>query len=216
MNLLGLVLRSRAQRKEEPMQRYWYGLGALVVCLLMSTPVFAVSLVVNGGFETGDFSGWTLSGNTGFGVEVCEVGSSFLGSTCTSHSGDYAAVFGPPDSLGYLDQTLSTVPGGVYTVTLFLRNDNLDLPPNSEFHVFWAGSEVYSLTNAADLNYTQITVDGLVAPAVSTDLELGFRNNPGGFFVDDISVDAIPEPATLLLTGAGLLFSLGLLKRRSR
>jgi hypothetical protein len=62
----------------------------------------------------------------------------------------------------------------------------------------------------------QITFNGLVATAVSTDLKLGFRNNPGGFFVDDISADAIPEPATLLLTGAGLLFTLGLLKRRSR
>src|SRR5262249_25131594 len=56
--------------------------------------VGAAGNLVNGGFETGDFTGWDLSGNTGFtGV-----------SAINPHSGTYAAFLGPIGSLGFLCQ----------------------------------------------------------------------------------------------------------------
>jgi hypothetical protein len=52
-------------------------LGALTAALgfAVAGPANAAELVTNGSFETGDFTGWTLAGNTGFtGVECPGVG----------------------------------------------------------------------------------------------------------------------------------------------
>ncbi|MEO5960247.1 MAG: carbohydrate binding domain-containing protein, partial [Opitutaceae bacterium] len=68
--------------------------------------------LVNPGFETGDFTGWTLSGNSGF-----------ISITNDAHSGDFAASFGAVGSQTLLAQTVvATVPGATYTVDFWLRN----------------------------------------------------------------------------------------------
>ena len=56
----------------------------------------AANLIVNGSFETGDFTGWTLSGNTG----VTGVTGSFGG--VDPEDGSFQAFFGPIGSLALL------------------------------------------------------------------------------------------------------------------
>src|SRR5947207_636214 len=63
---------------------------------------------VNPGFETGTFSGWTLTGNTGF--------SGITNDPAVVHSGNFAAVFGAVGSLTFLSQTVSDTAGLTYTV----------------------------------------------------------------------------------------------------
>ena len=60
----------------------------------------AQNLLDNPGFETGDFSGWTRSGNSGFTSII----------TSPVNSGSYAASFGPIGSEGYISQILVTNP----------------------------------------------------------------------------------------------------------
>ncbi len=58
------------------------------VVLMIQTPI------LNGGFETGDFSDWTPGGN----FQFCSV----INGSPWAHSGTYGAQFGPSGSLGYL------------------------------------------------------------------------------------------------------------------
>jgi len=58
---------------------------------------------VNCGFETGDFTGWTQSGNTGF----TSVTGSFGG--IAPNSGNFPACMGPVGSDGLLSQTFGTL-----------------------------------------------------------------------------------------------------------
>lgn len=77
----------------------------------------AGNLVANCGFETGDFTDWTLRGNTGF----LSVESNFSG--YLPHSGNYFASLGAVGSLGYLSQTVSDTAGQQYTFSLYYASN---------------------------------------------------------------------------------------------
>ena len=71
------------------------------------------SSVLNGGFETGTFAGWTQGGNT----SLTSVSPNL------PNSGNYAATVGPENVPGKLSQVnLATVPGDTYTLNYFLGN----------------------------------------------------------------------------------------------
>src|SRR5436190_16371503 len=73
------------------------------------------NLVVNGGFETGDFSGWTLTGNTVFSGVECP-GSALV------FEGNCDAFFGPTGSTGGITQTLTGLTvGALYTESFAFR-----------------------------------------------------------------------------------------------
>jgi len=77
-------------------------LVAIALCAVAS-PAFA-NLVANPGFETGDFAGWTQSGDT-----------SFSGVDGNPQSGTFAAFFGPIGGNGFISQDLATMAGGSTT-----------------------------------------------------------------------------------------------------
>ena len=103
-------------------------------------------LVQNGGFETGDFTSWSLTGSSG--SEFNFVGNATsLYTTTTSHrhtttnyigsyyihSGNYAAFLGQSGAEAYLSQTLATVPGQEYSAVLLDRQPRrVQQPPAAE------------------------------------------------------------------------------------
>jgi hypothetical protein len=167
--------------------------------LLCSTAfVKAQNIVVNPGFETGTFAGWTHSGNTGF--------SGVTGGGI-EHSGSFGAFFGPVGSNGFLSQTLSTTPGSLYDLSFWLRPDG---GSPSNFSVSFNGVSLLTLTNPPTSPYTQFTFTGLLATSNSTGLIFSFRDDPSFFSFDDVSVSltgaaAVPDSGT-----GGLLLSVGL------
>jgi hypothetical protein len=142
----------------------------------------AQNLAVNGGFETGDFTGWTLSGNTGFtGVGTADV-----------HSGNYSAYLGPIGSDVHLDQVIATTAGDTYQVEFWLLNPG---GTPSDFSASFGGTTLMSLVNTSAQGYTEYVFD-VATTSSSTDLDFSARQDPSYWYLDDVSVVQVSPVST--------------------
>ena len=178
--------------------------GATVAASAVAGPVASEvgpNLVTNGGFETGDFSGWTAS------VDPTYSGVDHV----AAHSGNWGAFFGDAGTPGSISQSIATVAGASYDIQLWLRSDGAT--PNS-FAVLWGGTTVFSVADVVSPAYTEILIDPLATSGLTT-LELRARNDNGFLEADDISVHAVPEPAPVVLFAGGLLVVVAARRRKA-
>ena len=162
-------------------------LRVLTVLIFLAVPALlsATSLVTNGDFETGNFSGWTHSG---FANLICSPGFAESGNCAVDLDGDD----------GVLSQVITTVAGDSYTFDFWYWL------AGEQFSVKWDGQVVFSSDVSGD--WTHEILPDLIATTDSTTIEFDattFSTPP--MRVDDVNVVAdAPEPSTLFTFVAGL------------
>jgi|SRR6185312_5642089 len=189
-------------------------------------------LVTNGGFETGDFTGWTVSPNQEdpWVVTSNQGGHTPSGSFYASTGCVGALCIGSDglDSTNYLYQDLPTVAGQTYQISFSFASGGPGgegSPDCGENCVLGIHSNLDTVTQELVATFGNTTLVDLVnlsaSPAMSqyvftatatgttTRLEFQNREDPDYSALDDISVAATPEPGTILMGLSASLIFLG-------
>ena len=184
---------------------------ALLVC---APTAFAQNLLTNGGFETGDFSGWSTTGNFEFSSVTSGSFVSFTG----AQEGTFYAVFGPVGSQGGIFQSFSDTAGGSYNFSFWLNAVGDD---PSSVTVMWDGTTVYSATDPntgnvwTNFNFTETGTGHDTVTFL-------FQDDPAYIALDNVSVTpqtggtSVPEPSSFMLMGTGALALAGVIRRKLR
>lgn len=165
------------------------------------------NLVVNGDFETGNFTGWSKSGNLSL--------SDVIANTVTSNH-TFLWRSGATGSPAIISQALATTAGATYTLEFDLYNTATQ---NAAFAALFDGVNVFTSTNTP-LNWMHFSFSGLKATGASTLLSFSARNDPSFYRLDNIVVTAdarnnVPEPGSVALTLAALLLAAAAMRRRA-
>lgn len=159
-------------------------------------------LLLNGGFELGNFTDWTLNGST------LDNYVDSANSVYSPHSGTYLAMLGQPTKLSYLSQTIGTVPGQLYLASFWLISDGKT--PN-QFLFSWNGKTLFNRTNVPSTGGWSNLQFVVQATAGSTVLEFGSEDSPSYLGLDDVSLQLISKPTleSVAQIGTSIQFSWG-------
>ncbi|HET6513532.1 MAG TPA: hypothetical protein VFG09_00060 [Thermodesulfovibrionales bacterium] len=182
-------------------------IAAMALLSLGAQTGIASADLVNGGFETGDFTGWSVDQLNNWAIVL---------NSGTQHSGNFEAQLGTYGTAGTLSQTFATTSGNEYKVSFWLANDYKD--STNVFQVLWNGniqnvSPVLNLTLASV--YTEYQFTAISDNLGMSTLTFNFQNDQSVFHLDDVSATPTPIPAAVWLFGSGLLGLIGV-RRRAR
>jgi hypothetical protein len=158
----------------------------------------AVNLVANPGFETGDFTGWTVS-------------AAFVANDPPgAYAGNYYARIHLDFPYDFISQNIPTTAGHTYQIDYYLKSQI-----GGEFHAEWNGSQVFGTsTSGQTFDYTLYSFQ-LPATSASTLLEFQGWSEDGNYALDNVSVidvTPVPEPASLSILAIG---AVAILRRKT-
>jgi hypothetical protein len=192
-----------------PLTGKWLATSAatLLVLAMPLAQAAATNLITNGGFETGNLSGWTKTNVRYGGVDASRPNSGLYA---------YDPLNGAGDGTETISQTFSDTAGSFLTVSAWVNAFSTD--PNDFFTIAFNGVSLinksgFPVSEAGYLQYTfQVQAtgsDSISISSIATPL-------PAHVYFDDVSVAvAVPEPDTYAMFAAGVLL-LGFVLRRQR
>ena len=166
-----------------------HGLAMLLALMLGSGSAWSTSsinLVQNGGFETGDFTGWTQGGNYS---QDYVWPAPFL----DPHSGAFAGDFGAPAGTSYISQELPTQVNHVYEIDFWLKNVQDITAGPAVCKVTWGSETLLDLVNPGSFDYTEFHFEADSQRTPATTLKFEFGNVPDWFRLDDVSVNQVSQ-----------------------
>ncbi len=163
--------------------------------------------IVGGATEA--LPGWTVTGNS---IDICQ--NFYIEAAQGNYSIDLSGIIA-----GGVEQTVATKPGQEYQVTFSLAGNPFGSPANKEVLVSSVlGSETYQFntTNSTpqNMNWATETFD-FTANNSSTVLSFTSLNNTSfGPELDNVSIQAVPEPSTIACFISGFAILLLMVIRR--
>jgi len=189
----------------------------LIAAALIANDQARAGIVVNGGFETGDFTGWDTS--SGFTSMVDDGSATGL----SPHTGTYFAALWDQPPGESLSQTIATAAGTRYSFSFWLGLHSGGKTPSYSFQANWDGGVLLSMNSAtdaskADFDYRQFSYT-VTATSASTTISFTNVNVPFSWTLDDVDVTAlpvttVPEIGTIGSAAVGGLLGLAALRRR--
>jgi hypothetical protein len=183
------------------------GACALSAAALSATGANAANLIVNGSFETGDFTGWVADPvSYGMYLVTSPVEDGTYAAQIAGYSLQNYPQLGGPDTV---TQTVGTTNGVDYTLSFWIYQQ--DTGPVTFLDVTWDGTTVFSNTwlDTGNIPYQNYTAQ--VVGTGSDVLQFISANDPGFTYLDNVSLTSgVPEPATwamMMLGFAGLGFA---------
>jgi hypothetical protein len=168
------------------------------------------SIVQNGGFETGDFTAWTLVGHTIVGnlvYNAVATDADFFPPADIVHAGNFGASLGESGFLATLTQTLPTASNQLYQLSFWLNNPASG--SGQQFAARWNGNSVL-LNRVSPPAFAWTNFQFLVtATGTNTQLRFYARNDPNYFGFDDVAVTPVPPVvfSTAAISGGNLQMS---------
>lgn len=179
-----------------------------LLALLGVTPAHA-NLITNGGFETGDLTGW----NSNWGV-YGYAGSEF--DPNPYGGGNYFASTGclaNYPSPCYVSQSVATPPGTEYLLTFDFNPGSYAAPDQGDTKVYFGSTLVADLLGG-DLGWTAYSFD-VMTTSDSPVLEFIGYQTPDQNGLDNVALDQTPLPASWLLLGS-VLAAFGFIRRSAQ